>query len=100
MRRKQRHKEKCIVFMEHRQQYYNDILFDSWRNNAIGDNSLNFKEAHLNFLLQKQRVLEDLKKQREVVDICIMTGEEPHEFVEKTAHDVPSKSWYEWVVGG
>jgi len=97
MRRKKRHKEKCLLFYEHRKEYYNNILFDSWKNNAIGDQSLNYKETHLNFILQKQRIIEDLKKQKEIVDIAIMTGEEPYEFIEKTAPDINKTSWIDWL---
>ena len=99
LRRKARHREKCEMYMKQRQTYYNDILFDAWANNAVGDNALNYKETKLNYVLLKERIMQDIKKQREIVDICKITGAEPYEFVEKTKHDIPAKTWYQYLFG-
>ena len=97
-RKKRRHAEKCEIYMNQRKAFYNDILFDEYAKHVLQD-GLNFKECKLNHILQKERVMQDLKKQREIISECKILNKEPYEYVEHTKHDIPQRTWINYLFG-
>ena len=97
LKRKAKHRERCNKWLKDREIYLNNILFETVLGQVEKD--IKYEEIKINTILQKDRLMKDLKQQRILVSLAKKDMIEPTEFINLTKYDIPQLSWYEYLFG-
>jgi len=97
LRRKAKHREKCDKWLKEREIYLNNILFETVLGQVEKD--IKYEEIKINTVLQKDRLMKDLKQQKILVSIAKKEMIDPIEFIHLTKFDLAPLTWFEYIFG-
>jgi hypothetical protein len=100
MKKKARHKQKCVDYMKKRTDEKNAILFET----LLGQvkKNISYNEIFCNMVLQKDRLMKDIRSQNLIINQCKIDQSDPFEYYHLSKFDIEDKkdkTWYQWIMG-
>ena len=99
-RRKKAHQKRCIDYMQKRTDESNAILFETVLGQVKKD--ISYNELFCNMVLQKDRLMRDLRSQNLIINQCRIDMTDPFEYYHLSKFDIDDKkdkTWYEYIFG-